>query len=107
VEPHHNLRRAARLFRKYLREYHARAWWSNERNWATHDFLTRGEVRALCRIGGFEPPRFSGYWIPYSRRLVGEPEHRFHLERRMGRWPFFRHWAAVLAIETRRGSSGG
>ncbi|HMH75104.1 MAG TPA: class I SAM-dependent methyltransferase, partial [Candidatus Udaeobacter sp.] len=69
VEPHHNLRRVARLFRKYLGEYHAPVWWSNERNWATHDFLTRGELRALCRIGGFEPPHLSSYWIPYSRRL--------------------------------------
>ncbi len=107
VEPHHNLRRAARLVRKYLAEYRARAWWSNERNWATHDFLTRGELRALCRIGGFAPPRLSGYWIPYSRRLIRDPDRRFHLEGRVGRWPVFRHWAAVLALEARRGSGGG
>ena len=106
VEPHHNVRRAARLFRKYLAEYRARAWWSNERNWATHDFLTRGELRALCRIGGFEPPRLSGYWIPYSRRLIRDPERRFRVEERIGRWPVFRHWAAVLAVEARRGSVG-
>ena len=85
----------------------ARAWWSNERNWATHDFLTRGELRALCRIGGFEPPRLSGYWIPYSRRLIRDPERRFQVERRIGRWPVFRHWAAVLAVEARRGSVRG
>ena len=107
VEPHHNLRRAARLFRKYLREYRARAWWSNDRNWATHDFLTRGELRALCRIGGFETPRLSGYWIPYSRRLIRDPERRFRFEQRIGRWPVVRHWAAVLAVEARRGSVGG
>ena len=107
VEPHHNLRRAARLFRKYLAEYRARAWWANERNWATHDFLTRGELRALCRIGGFTPPRLSGYWIPYSRRLIRDPDRRFHLEGRIGRWPVFRHWAAVLALEARRRSGGG
>jgi len=107
VEPHHNLRRAARLFRKYLAEYRARAWWSNERNWATHDFLTRGELRALCRIGGFTPPRLSGYWIPYSRRLIQDPDRRFHLEGRIGRWPVFRHWAAVLALEARRRSVAG
>ncbi len=106
VEPHHNLRRVARLFRKYLGEYHARAWWSNERNWATHDFLTRGELRALCRIGGFEAPRFAGYWIPYSRRLIRDPERRFAFERRIGRWPVVRHWAAVLAVEARRRSAG-
>jgi ubiquinone/menaquinone biosynthesis C-methylase UbiE len=106
VEPHHNVRRAARLFRKYLAEYRARACWSNERNWATHDFLTRGELRALCRIGGFEPPRLSGYWIPYSRRLMRDPERRFRVEGRIGRWPVFRHWAAVLAVEARRGSVG-
>ena len=107
VEPHHNVRRAARLFRKYLAEYRARAWWSTERNWATHDFLTRGELRALCRIGGFTPPRLSGYWIPYSRRLIQDPDRRFHLEGRIGRWPVFRHWAAVLALEARRRSGGG
>lgn len=105
VEPHHNVRRAARLFRKYLAEYHAPAWWSDERNWATHDFLTRGELRALCRIGGFSPPRLSGYWIPYSRRLIREPNRRFQLEGRIGRWPLIRHWAAVLALEARRRSA--
>lgn len=106
VEPHHNLRRAARLFRKYLGEYHARDWWSNERNWATHDFLTRGELRALCRVGGFTPPRLSGYWIPYSRRLIRHPDRRFQLEGRIGRWPVLRHWAAVLALEARRCGEG-
>ena len=102
VEPHHNVRRAARLFRKYLSTYRARAFWSDERNWATHDFLTRGELRALCRHGGFEPPRIWGYWIPYSRRLVPDAERRFRLEGRIGRWPVVRHWAAVLALEARR-----
>ncbi|HSB42770.1 MAG TPA: class I SAM-dependent methyltransferase [Methylomirabilota bacterium] len=102
VEPHHNLRRVARLLRKYLAEYRKRSWWSAERNWATHDFLTRGEIRALCRIGGFAPPRLSGYWIPYSRRLIPEAAPRFRVERRIGRWPVFRHWAAVLAVETLR-----
>jgi ubiquinone/menaquinone biosynthesis C-methylase UbiE len=106
VEPHHNLRRAARLLRKYLSVYRARAWWSDERNWATHDFLTRGELRALCRTGGFEPPRVSGYWIPYSRRLVPDAARRFRIEERVGRWPIFRHWAAVLALETRRRPEG-
>jgi len=102
VEPHHNLRRAARLFRKYLTTYHAREFWSDERNWATHDFLTRGELRTLCRQGGFARPRLSGYWIPYSRRLVPDAERRFGLEGRLGRWPVFRHWASVLALEARR-----
>jgi len=102
VEPHHNLRRAARLFRKYLTTYRAREFWSDERNWATHDFLTRGELRALCRRGGFGRPRFSGYWIPYSRRFVPDAERRFQLEGKLGRWPVFRHWASVLALETRR-----
>lgn len=102
VEPHHNLRRVGRLFRKYLAEYHAPAWWTNERNWATHDFLTRGEIRTLCRLGGFAPPRLSGYWIPYSRRWLPDPRRRFDVEARIGRWPIFRHWAAVLAVETVR-----
>jgi SAM-dependent methyltransferase len=102
VEPHHNLRRVARLFRKYVTAYRARDFWTNERNWATHDFLTRGEVRALCRIGGFEDVRISGYWIPYSRRLVPDAERRFRIEGRLGRWPVARHFAAVLAVEARR-----
>jgi ubiquinone/menaquinone biosynthesis C-methylase UbiE len=102
VEPHHNLRRVARLFRKYLSTYRAREFWSDERNWATHDFLTRGELRALCRQGGFDLPRISGYWIPYSRRLLPDAERRFRLEGLLGRWPVFRHWAAVLALEARR-----
>jgi ubiquinone/menaquinone biosynthesis C-methylase UbiE len=102
VEPQHNLRRAARLFRKYLATYHARAFWSDERNWATHDFLTLGELRALCRAGGFSRPRLTGYWIPYSRRVMPDAERRFRAEGRLGRWPGFRHWASVLALETRR-----
>jgi ubiquinone/menaquinone biosynthesis C-methylase UbiE len=102
VEPHHNLRRVARLFRKYLSTYRAREFWSDERNWATHDFLTRGELRALCRQGGFDRPRISGYWIPYSRRLVPDAERRFRVEARFGRWPVLRHWASVLALEARR-----
>ena len=102
VEPHHNLRRAARLLRKYLTTYRAREFWSDERNWATHDFLTRGELRALCRRGGFGRVRLSGYWIPYSRRFIPEAEGRFRLEGRLGRWPLFRHWASVLALEARR-----
>jgi ubiquinone/menaquinone biosynthesis C-methylase UbiE len=102
VEPHHNLRRVARLFRKYLSTYRARAFWSDERNWATHDFVTRGELRALCRLGGFGRPRLSGYWIPYSRRLIPDADRRFRGERRLGRWPVFRHWASVLAVEARR-----
>lgn len=102
VEPHHNLRRAARLLRKYLAGYRAPEFWSDERNWATHDFLTRGELRVLCRHGGFARPRLSGYWIPYSRRLIPDGNRRFRVEGRLGRWPVFRHWAAVLALETRR-----
>lgn len=102
VEPHHNLRRVARLFRKYVTAYRARDFWTNERNWATHDFLTLGEVHALCRLGGFDDVRITGYWIPYSRRLVPDAERRFRLERRLGRWPMVRHFAAVLAVEARR-----
>jgi len=102
VEPHHNLRRIARLARKWVKYYRARDFWSREEGWATHDFLTRGELRRLCRIGGFDPPRFSGYWIPYMGRLVPDPARRFRLESRLGRLPLLRHWAGVLAMETRR-----
>src|SRR2546430_17684751 len=49
LEPHHNARRALRLFKAYLADYRAPAFRSDERNWATHDFLTRREIRALCR----------------------------------------------------------
>jgi SAM-dependent methyltransferase len=54
-------------------------------------------LKARCRAEG---------WIPYSRRLIRDPERRFRVERRIGRWPVFRHWAAVLAVEARRGSVG-
>lgn len=102
LEPHHNLRRAGRLLRNYLTQYRAPEFWSDERNWATHDFLTRGEIRALCRHGGFEAPRTSGYWIPYSRRLIRDPDRRVAVERQLGRLPLFRHFAGVLAVEARR-----
>jgi ubiquinone/menaquinone biosynthesis C-methylase UbiE len=106
VEPHHNLRRIARLVRKWLQYYRARDYWSREENWATHDFLTRGELRRLCRRGGFDPPRVSGYWIPYMGRLVPDPARRFRLESRLGRLLLVRHFSGVLAIEARRKGAG-
>ena len=106
VEPHHNLRRIVRLGRKWVKYYRARDFWSREEGWATHDFVTRGELRDLCRRGGFEPPRISGYWIPYMGRLVPDPAKRFRLESRLGRLPLVRHFASVLAIETRRRGTG-
>jgi SAM-dependent methyltransferase len=102
VEPHHNLRRVARLTRKYLAEYRATAFWRDERNWATHDFLTRGELRDLCRQGGFTDVAIEGYWLPGSRRLIVDPRRRFGLERVVGRLPAVRHFAAVLALTARR-----
>jgi len=102
VEPHHNLRRVARLARKWLKYYRAREYWSREINWGTHDFLTCGEIRGLCRDGGFERPRITGYWFPYMSRLVPDPTRRFRLESCLGRIPGLRHMAGVLAIETRR-----
>ena len=102
VEPHHNLRRVVRLTRKYLAEYRAPTFWRDERNWATHDFLTRGELRDLCRQGGFTDVAFEGYWISGSRRLIVDPRRRFALERMVGRLPAVRHFAAVLALTARR-----
>jgi ubiquinone/menaquinone biosynthesis C-methylase UbiE len=107
VEPHHNLKRVARLLRKYVTTYRRPAFWRDERNWATHDFLTRGELRALCRHGGFTDVRVTGYWIPFSRRLWPAPRRRFDLERRLGRWPLLGHAAAVLAVEARRAPGAG
>jgi ubiquinone/menaquinone biosynthesis C-methylase UbiE len=105
VEPHHNLRRAARLLRKYVAGYRAPAFRGDERNWATHDFLTRRELRQLCRRGGFEDVRLSAHWFPYTRRLVPDPARRYRVERALGRVPVARHWAAVLAMEARRGGA--
>jgi SAM-dependent methyltransferase len=102
VEPHHNVRRAARLLRHYLTTYRARDFWTDERNWATHDFVTRGELRALCRSGGFEVIRITGHRMPYARRIVPDPMARFRLERALGGVPGLRHLAAVLALEARR-----
>lgn len=102
VEPHHNLRRVGRLARKWVKYYRAREFWSREAAWATHDFLTCGELRALCRHGGFDPPRITGYWFPYMSRLQPDMGARFRLESRLGRLPGIRHMAGVLAVETRR-----
>jgi ubiquinone/menaquinone biosynthesis C-methylase UbiE len=106
VEPHHNLRRVARLLGAYVTQYRAPAFWREPNNWATHDFLTRGELRRLCRAGGFEDVRIEGYWIPFSRRLLPEAPRRFALERAAGRLPGLRHLAAVLAVSARRGPGG-
>ncbi len=102
VEPHHNVRRAARLFRAYLTDYRAPTFRADERNWATHDFITRREIRKLCRHGGFEDVRISGYWIPFTRRLLPDSRRRFRVERLLGSIPGWRHVAAVLAVEARR-----
>ena len=102
VEPHHNARRAVRLLKAYLADYRAPAFRTNARNWATHDFLTRREIRALCRRGGFEDVRMTGYWIPFSRRILPDPRRRFQAERFLGVIPGLRHFAAVLAVEARR-----
>jgi len=102
IEPHHNLRRVARLARKWIRYYRAPEYWSREINWNTHDFLTCGELRALCRHGGFERPRITGYWFPYMSRLVPNLAVRFRLETLLGRVAGIRHGAGVLAVETRR-----
>jgi SAM-dependent methyltransferase len=107
VEPHHNLRRAARLLGKYLTTYRPRRTWRDENAWATHDFLTRGEIRTLCRAGGFEDARIQTYWYPYGRRLVPDPARRLAWERRLGRVPGLRHLAAVLAVEARRAPDRG
>src|SRR3989449_8879896 len=106
VEPHHNARRAVRLLRAYLADYRAPAFRTNARNWATHDFLTRREIRALCRRGGFEDVRITGYWIPFSRRILPDPRRRFRTERLLGVIPGLRHFAAVLAVEARPSGRG-
>jgi len=102
VEPHHNTRRAARLWRAYLGDYRSRSFRSDERNWATHDFVTRREIRALCRLGGFEDVRITGFWIPFARRVLPDPRRRFRVENLAGSIPGIRHFAAVLAVEARR-----
>jgi len=102
VEPHHNLRRVGPLARKYHHTYRVGEYRNDARNWATHDFLTRGELHALCRHGGFGSVRLETYWIPYSRRLIPSPDLRFRVERIFGRIPLIRHIGAVLALTARR-----
>jgi ubiquinone/menaquinone biosynthesis C-methylase UbiE len=102
VEPHHNFRRVARLLRHYLTTYRDPAFWRQERNWATHDFLTRRELAALCRGAGFRDVRISAFWFPYSRRLVSDPRRRFDVERILGAIPLLRHVAGVLSVVARK-----
>jgi ubiquinone/menaquinone biosynthesis C-methylase UbiE len=103
VEPHHNVRRVARLLRNYMRTYRATEFWTKEINWATHDFVTCGEIRTLCRRAGLVQVTMSGFWFPYSRRFVPNPQRRFRLERFFGGLPVIRHFGSVLAVEARRG----
>jgi ubiquinone/menaquinone biosynthesis C-methylase UbiE len=102
VEPHHNTRRVLRLLRKYVTTYRHPEFRADALNWATHDFLTKGEIYRLCRRGGFEEVEVAGFWMPYLRRLVPDARRRFALERRLGGVPGLRHLAMVLAVEARR-----
>ena len=86
---------AQREYSARHRSYRHRGFWADEKNWATHDFLTRGELRALCRHGEFENPRIEAYWIP-------PPERRFRAERILGRIPVLRHAGSILAMQARR-----
>src|SRR5207244_5189078 len=95
-------RRAARLFIAYMRTYRAPSFWTNPLNWSTHDFLTRREVRTLCRHGGFHRVRLTTHWVPFTRRFVPDPRRRFTVERAVGHLPRLRHFAAILATEARR-----
>jgi hypothetical protein len=87
--------------------YRAREFWANEQHWATHDFVTRGELHTLCEEGGFERVRISGYWIPYSRRLIRDAARRFRVAGRLGRWLVLRPFAAILVVEAQRGPRSG
>ena len=107
VEPHHNLRRAVRLARKWATVYRRREFWTDERNWATHDFVTRRELRLLCQRAGFADIAIETYWIPFSRRFIPDPRRRMRLERAVGRIPGVRHAASVLAVEARRRAGSG
>lgn len=103
VEPHHNIRRVVRLVRKYLTIYRPRGLWRQELKWGTHDFLTIGELRSLCRGSGFGEVRISGYWLPGVRRTLGDDQRRrCRVERELGRVPGLRHFAAELSLEARR-----
>jgi ubiquinone/menaquinone biosynthesis C-methylase UbiE len=102
LESHHNLKRILRLLRKYATTYRSVEFWRAEKNWATHDFVARREILALCRHGGFDRVRIRHYWILGSRRSVTDARRRFGLEHAVGRLPIARHFAAVLGVEARR-----
>jgi ubiquinone/menaquinone biosynthesis C-methylase UbiE len=106
IEPHHNVRRVVRLAQRYLRAQRGPAFARDELRWATHDFLTVGELRRLCARGGFGEVRVTGHWLPYSRRLVRDIGRRVALEERLCRVPIVRHLAGVLAVEARRQARG-
>jgi SAM-dependent methyltransferase len=53
VEPMHTLKRMARLTVKWCQTYRHEP--DPERYWGTHDFVTRAELRALCRVAGLKP----------------------------------------------------
>jgi len=69
LEPYHNVRRVLQLLHHWRREYRAPAFWKNELNSATHDFVTWREIQWLCRQAGFREARICGHWMPGFRRL--------------------------------------
>lgn len=106
LEPHHNLRRVLRLAGKYASTYRSREFWTEARNWATHDFLTRAEIRSLCRRAGFGNVSISTFWLPGTRRFVQDPSRRLRLEGMLGRVPGVRHFGGVLGVRARRVDAG-
>ncbi len=65
-----------------------------------------GKPGPAAAQGGFTDIRMDGYWIPYSRWLIGDARRRFEWERTAGRLPGLRHFAAVLALTARRRDDG-
>ena len=104
IEPHHSLGRAARLLRPDPKTYRAREFWTDKRNRATHDCVTRGEVRARCPRGGFDEVRIRGFairgsWIPGARPMVADPLPRFGPENALGSVRGRCRFAALAAVE--------
>ena len=94
LDPRHNLQRAISITKKYLLRYRKN---KTDRLMATHDFISKIELRSLYRRSGFVNIEIEAYDFPLARWLVLNNRNRqFAIEGIMGQIPVVEHFGRFL-----------